>query len=240
MSKFKDYHLTLKLSVFFLVFPIAVFFFRGSLFPWFGRLRILILMASLPLSILFAISFIILRYLRPSYKGLTVASVSIFLSMVIMLMAFCAGNRLKNEVHIPHGVQMQCQENMKQAYKAFLAYAEDNNGLLPMSENWCDVLIEKKYIKSQKLVCPAVQKESEKSSYIFNASVAEKKLDDIPSETFLLYENASCGWNQTATTINITGTNHKIARRGFVNILYMNGKVQSVPEEDIGNFAKEK
>lgn len=235
MAKIQNYHFTVKLSAFFLALSILSFFAADSTFPAVVPLKVIVYTGSLLLSFFSAVVFFILKCFHPHIRG-TKLAVACFSAIVLLVLgAFLAAHGINQQFHIPMYKKAKCRENMKQIYQALLGYADVNGGMLPLSENWCQVLLDGKYIQPEELICPAVQEAHGKSNYVLNTMFAGKKIEELPARSFLLYEDICC-WNRAESEIIINGINHTIVRMEYVNILFVNGRTESYHKERLGEI----
>jgi hypothetical protein len=76
----------------------------------------------------------------------------------------------------------------------FKLYADDNNGKFPPGNEWCDKI--NRYVGSPKVFqCPA--QENQRCSYAFNRNLSDKKHNEVPRDTVLLFES-DAGWNKAS------------------------------------------
>jgi hypothetical protein len=89
-----------------------------------------------------------------------------------------------------------CLTHLERLHKAMVQYCNDNNGKLPVSEKWCDLLKRtdpkltanyfKCHVENTKLEC----------GYSFNENLNEAVLSEVPEDTILLFEGGG-NWNST-------------------------------------------
>ena len=228
----QNYHFTVKLSGVFLVLAAFLFFAVSSTSSVLAQLKFFVCTVALLLSVFSAVVFFVLKWFRPHYRGAKLAVACFSVSVLVIFWGILAGYGIKQQIHIPVYKRKKCQENMKQIYQGLLDYAKTNEGMLPLSENWCQVLLDGKYIQPEELICPAVHEICDKSNYVLNTMVTGKKIEELPARSFLLYEDTCC-WNRAEPEITINGINHTIVRIEYVNILFANGKIESYQKEKL-------
>lgn len=82
-------------------------------------------------------------------------------------------------------------ENLELIGKVIVSYSKDNNGKLPLANNWCDILM--KYDNSLKM--ENFRHPKYKGIVIaFNRNLSGMDINDIPKDTILLSE-AKGEWN---------------------------------------------
>lgn len=101
--------------------------------------------------------------------------------------------------------QLHCQVHIRNIRTAIIVYAEENNGRLPKSDTWCDLLKPYVYNPDESFVCPETKKEQ--CSYSFNMNVSGMKLDEIPPDVVLLFESKP-GWNRVGGPELLNVNNH--------------------------------
>lgn len=80
---------------------------------------------------------------------------------------------------------------------AVVEYAKNHDGYLPAADKWCDLLIEYDKRLSKNSFKYSSSKD-EVYNYAFNRNLNGLRIDDIPSDTVLLFESEG-GWNLTGT-----------------------------------------
>ena len=87
------------------------------------------------------------------------------------------------------GPQFHCTLNLKGLDTAFMAYAQDYEGMLP-GDNWCDRFIEEVDVSPKSFLCRSSDSVEGESDYCLNRHAAGKRLADLPPDMVLLFEAA--------------------------------------------------
>lgn len=152
--------------------------------------------------------------------------------------------------------------NLKGLGTAIIVYAHENNGDLPDSENWCDLLIKEMDVSPLSFRMNDRGIKTGESIYALNENVVDMKLSEIPADVVLLFETnkgikeerttsvLSRGyaeflgiekdykvfenrWNQVGGVEDIT-TEYQNGQGAYV--LFGDGHPEFVKIEDIPNF----
>jgi len=126
---------------------------------------------------------------------------------------------------------MVCGANMSKLGSAINLYAQDNNGIYPDANSWCDELLKAGKVEPATFLCMPDYKLSYMACDIVSYPRPGKgrchyavnincKHDSNP-DTVLLFET-SIGWNKHGGTELVTLDNH--SRLGF-NVVYNDGRV---------------
>ncbi len=117
---------------------------------------------------------------------------------MIPVMAILAGMLLPALSHAKSKAQsIQGMNNVRQITLAMHLYADDSKSILPGTNNWCDAL--KPYLGGNSAVFRRPEGRDSApgsfSSYGFNAGLAGTKIDAVNSNTVMVFEMQSVGWN---------------------------------------------
>jgi type II secretory pathway pseudopilin PulG len=123
--------------------------------------------------------------------GIAVSAVFIVMMPIMAAMLLPALARAKSKAQ-----SVQCLNNVKQLNLAIIMYADDYQGKLPSPENWCDLV--KPYLGGSDAAFKCGAQPNARCSYAFNASLAGRKISDVPApaETILVFSSDD-GWNQS-------------------------------------------
>ena len=83
--------------------------------------------------------------------------------------------------------QFHCTRNLKGLGTAFMAYAQDYEGMLP-GDTWCDRFIDEVDVSPKSFLCPSTDSVEGESDYCLNRHAAGKRLGDLPPDMVLLFE----------------------------------------------------
>ncbi|MHC4075980.1 MAG: hypothetical protein ACYSRR_07645 [Planctomycetota bacterium] len=115
--------------------------------------------------------------------------------------------------------------NLELLNKALVAYANDNNGRLPRSDQWCDDLLryDRKLDKSNfKHPYPEEFSFANDCHFAFNRNLSNMRLADIPEDVVLIFE-ADGNWN-------LNGTGELLIKRDENNkstpMVFVNGLIR--------------
>jgi hypothetical protein len=110
--------------------------------------------------------------------------------------------------------------NLKKIGGKLQMYANDNNGYLPSSENWCDILLQYDSNLTQKDF-----RHPDNPAFViaFNKNLGGAQLANIPKDTVLIFETRG-SWNLSGDEELIQAANSNDSR---VNILFTNMVVKS-------------
>ena len=116
--------------------------------------------------------------------------------------------------------------NMKQLYNSFTKYCQDNNGYLPVSDKWCDLLMQTdNSITRATFKHPQIEKWE--CNIAFNKNLSGLKLSDVPVDTILFFE-ADGNWNLTGTADLLWQRRRKFNKQCFFSsILLVNGSIKT-------------
>jgi GYF domain 2/Protein of unknown function (DUF1559) len=128
---------------------------------------------------------------------------------------------------------IMCMNNMKQLALALVLYTDDNNGKFPPGNEWCDKI--NRYVGSPKVFqCPA--QENQRCGYAFNRNLTDKKQNEIPRDTVLLFES-DAGWNKAS------GPELLISRHGgrpkTYLVAFADGSVQVISQSRLATLGWE-
>ncbi len=167
---------------------------------------------------------LILYYSKQLKNGLRATAIILICAYLSIAFPF-SGRRTKEDIN---GVR--CQANLHQLGKLIIEYAKENNGYLPIANQWCDLLTEyRKSISRDTFVCPATK--SNACSYSFNKNLDGLRLTDIPDDIVLLYE-ADGRWNCAGGVKLLTTKNHPSQS---CNVLFADGTVRYYHAEELIN-----
>jgi len=169
---------------------------------------------------------------RLSGQGLAIAGTVVsgfFLLMApifaaLMLPALAAGKHRAQSIN--------CMSNARQLTLALVMYADDNNDLLPSTNNWCDQITQ--YLGSaDPFRCPAGER-SQRSHYGFNAQLSGLSPKDIgnPGNTVMVFEIEG-GWNASGGP-ELTLDSPRHGNRFVVG--FADGHVEQVTEARLQNL----
>jgi len=125
--------------------------------------------------------------------------------------------------------KIQCATNMQNLAKAMMAYAEDNEGIFPSSDHWCDVLSDQPGVKKSMFKCKEVDDLS--SAFSINVNVAGKNLAQLDPNMVMLFES-DAGWNSAGGSELAVADRHT---RGS-NFAFVNGNVFFIMKEAFGKL----
>jgi len=168
---------------------------------------------------------------RGSLKGTAMAVTGIVLPVVVIpFMALLMAIFMPALAQVRHLAQRTlCSTNLSAIGIAMAVYANDNDGMYPAPEKWCDLLIEEADVMEKSFVCPAA--EGGPCDYAMNVSAARLGTK-APSDMVLVFESQP-GWNQAGGIELVTTQNH---RDEGCNILFVDGRVEFVKPEDISKL----
>ena len=123
--------------------------------------------------------------------------------------------------------RLVCAERLRELQKAILNYSDDFDGKYPTANEWCDLLVEHKYISEDSRVfqCPGarIMGNNARCHYAINPNCEPNS----PGDVMLLFETKG-GWNQFGGAEMRSFKNHK--GKGC-NVLFNDGHVKFVPPE---------
>jgi hypothetical protein len=122
--------------------------------------------------------------------------------------------------------RMESREDLERLGKAMLFYIGENSGNLPLSNKWCDLLLQSGYVIKKDLIFKG--RGQEHGYYAINPDCGPNS----PPDTVLLFE-AKGGWNQFGGPEILTTENHK--GEGCC-ILFIDTHVYFVKTEELGNL----
>lgn len=117
--------------------------------------------------------------------------------------------------------------NLKLLGEALIIYAKNCNDKLPLSENWCNALIENsENITIENFRHPQAENVGQKGEchFAFNTKLSNISINEISDDTILIFE-ADGPWNLAGTSELIK--NHAGVDRRCISVYYMNGKIRS-------------
>jgi prepilin-type processing-associated H-X9-DG protein len=118
---------------------------------------------------------------------------------------------------------MESREDLYRLGRAILLYIEENNEKWPLSNKWCDLLLQSGYATKKDLIFRGRGKE--RGYYAINPDCGPNS----PPDTVLLFE-AKGGWNQFGGPEILTTENHK---GEGCNILFIDLHVYFVKTEEL-------
>ena len=130
-----------------------------------------------------------------------------------------------------------CQSNLKLIGLAMIMYAQDNSNKYPTPEKWCDLLISEmgkswRYGDIEDcLQCPEAKIRDVNCHYAMNPNCTTQ--ENFSSDTVLLFETKSGGWNLTGGPELATTENHK---EKVCNVLFNDGSVKRIKKGEIDNY----
>jgi hypothetical protein len=111
--------------------------------------------------------------------------------------------------------RFQCSTNMQNLTKALIAYADQNEGFLPVAENWCDILVDRPGVKKSMFKCKEADDPS--TAFSININVAGKNLAQLDPNMVMLFES-DAGWNSSGgPELAIADRHTKGSNFSFVN-----------------------
>jgi prepilin-type processing-associated H-X9-DG protein len=140
------------------------------------------------------------------------------LLMAILMPALAQVRRLAERI--------ECGTNLSAIGKAMVVYANDNNGMYPTPEKWCDLLIEHTDVMEKIFICQGAAEGP--CNYAMNANVGELGVNS-PPDVVLVFESQP-GWNLSGGPELLTLDNHQ---QEGCNILFVDGHVEFVKPEGI-------
>ena len=97
----------------------------------------------------------------------------------------------------------ECASNLEQIRNAVQLYSEQCEGLYPIPNKWCDLLLEGNCLKSEQYFkCPALK--AGRCHFAINPNCSPNS----PNDVVLLFETKG-GWNQYGGSELLTFDNHK-------------------------------
>jgi hypothetical protein len=123
--------------------------------------------------------------------------------------------------------RLNCGENINELGESIIAYADDNGGILPQADNWCDVLVYEQDVDPDTFICPNAS--SGRSSYAMNVNAAGKNLYSLPADTVLLFESYPA-WNTYGAAEIVNMENHR--GEGFY-VVFCDGHIEFIEAIDI-------
>ncbi len=163
------------------------------------------------------------------WAGLSVSGI-LLNGFVVFIFIFGYVSRVGRENSIE---QMQsCAANLRVLGLTIFLYADENDGMYPISDKWCDLLIKYANVTESEFRCPNVDARGGRSNYALNENIAGKKVADVPRGVVLLFETKQ-GWNQCGGPELVTTENH--GGQGC-NVLFNDGHVELVRPEHISKL----
>ena len=99
--------------------------------------------------------------------------------------------------------RVECGSKLKGLGIAIHLYAAEQKGMFPEHDKWCDLLVLYSDASPKQLICPESDAVIGESSYAFNKYLTGKKIDDVPTDTVLLFET-DCGKSKAGRTGTIS------------------------------------
>jgi prepilin-type processing-associated H-X9-DG protein len=160
----------------------------------------------------------------------TLLKLSIAIAIIAFLI-FLALPKMHKDTELPRIVI--CRSNLRQISLSVLIYSQDNDGSLPTSEKWNDMIVE--YMGNEKSYrCPLVEKQAKKTStYFLNRNLRNLKEPNL-ADVVLLFEGQP-RWNQTG------GAEDMVYRHGkekdpICNVAFADGHVERVKKSEAGKL----
>lgn len=134
---------------------------------------------------------------------------------------------MKSDIAIDFIARRICARNLETLYRGLVHYSNENDGRLPMADNWCDAIIDESYITEETFNCPQTQ--HPKISYAFNKYLSNLKISELSNDTIVLFESFG-GWN-------FNGDQNVVAPRHVDSLIFFvvtaNGDALMVSRESI-------
>jgi prepilin-type processing-associated H-X9-DG protein len=190
-----------------LLFPASLHIYRPKLI-WYPGYRY----AWIPALIGLIISFVAISRIKEHGPMVSIktAHVGLVLTAIVALLSILVPPR------ISYALRMVCGTHMASLSKAITSYAENNNGIYPDPNKWCDQLLERELAEPRFLLCVPDYKlqylsfsysnpkpDIGKCHYAMNVYC---KPDSSP-DTVLLFET-TLGWNKHGGPELLTLENH--------------------------------
>ena len=157
-----------------------------------------------------------------------------------------------------------CGSHLTGLGSAMRVYADEQKGMFPEHDKWCDLIILYADVSPRELICPCSDTVLGESSYAINKNIAGKKSTEITGDTVLLFET-DYGKSKTGRTVTISsrhfyqemfGENPEKQtvykdrwnqsggpeiltaehHKGFGAFLFVDGNVRAVPKEDFNKL----
>jgi hypothetical protein len=148
---------------------------------------------------------------------------AIIISMISLW--FMWGSWSQVTISVPAG--KTAVDNLQTLYNVICRYTEDNNGLLPTADRWCDLLMEyDEGLNAEHFSRHSKQKRHDlhrACHFAFNTNVSGLRLSDIPQDVVLLFE-ADGPWNLAGTSDLL---DKRMSGYGVVHVLLVGGTVES-------------
>jgi hypothetical protein len=164
-------------------------------------------------------------------SGLAIAGICVSGAMLLLLPIMAAILLPALAKAKTRAQSIHCMNNVKQLNLALIMYANDHNGVLPPADQWCDLI--KPYTGGSEAMyhCPAPGQPQGRCSYAFNASLGNRRVEDItvPARTVLIFSSAE-GWNHSGGVQSATTHNHP---KGFASLGYSDGHAQVLPYDQL-------
>jgi len=164
------------------------------------------------------ILIISIRRRKVKYNWHFAALIIVLNTMSFLFYALVAAPNIKNRREFEKNYTLIY--NLKKIGEKLQGYANDNNGCLPPTENWCDILLQ--YDKS--LTQDDFRHPKNPAIVIaFNENLSGVRISNVPKDTVLLFETRG-GWNLSGDEDLIQTANSNDSR---INILFANMVVKS-------------
>ena len=136
---------------------------------------------------------------------------------IVVVVAYVRSSPPAEETQVSPG--KQCMTCISRLGRAVLDYAEANDGKLPATEKWCDIILEQVKADESLFKCPTAK--AGRCNYSLNKFAAEAG-SDLPADIVLLFESGP-GWNQVGGPELLT-TPHSVRNRKGCNVIFANGR----------------
>lgn len=163
-------------------------------------------------------------------KGLAIAGIAAPAAILLFIVPLMIGIMMPALSRV-RGIakRMVCLNNMQQLGMAMILYTDKFDGRYPVSDKWCDLLIEQRDVNEPAFHCPAACEG--RCNYAMNSFV-ERLGRDAPADMVLLFESAP-GWNQAGGAELLCLDNHN---GEGCNVVFCDGHVRFVVAQDVNEL----
>jgi hypothetical protein len=156
-------------------------------------------------------------------KGLAIAGICVSAVFVLVMPSLLLPALVRVRAR---DTTLQCVRQAKEIGLAIRLYADENNGVSPAADEWCDAILAN-LPTAKSLQCPA--RTSERSGYGFNQRVAGRTLSSIPPDTVMVFE-AEGGWNYVGGPDDLLA--EPVHGQSLI-VGFADGTARQVPPEDL-------
>ncbi len=209
-------------------FGLVVIFILAAFFIFVFKPNILFIFVCLicvPLGIVFGITSIFkIRKSKGQLKGMGFAIGGLTIHLILSIVIIYGIVEL-----VSIAGRFICYDKLSMLGKSLKFYSEDNRGLYPPADKWCDVLKSEEKIPEKIFACPSGNTKKGLCDYAMNPDVEPNSSGDV----VLLFETKE-GWNQHGgPELLITERHGKL--KGC-NVLFNDGGMRFVEQKDFGKL----